>query len=145
MIGSPEAGLTNAQNWAKYQVALAGGVAPSNANVILPEINGLVGPIVTPNVARQVVLVTPWENAIVGGNQPVRFRFNVIGLLPAGAQVYTILDNGAPVTGYKDGGFFNIPNGLHTLKLYIGDANGNMLAGTVATVRRFLVTNAKAV
>ena len=62
-----------------------------------------------------------------------------------GLEGTVLIDNGAPVTGYKDGGFFNIPNGLHTLKLYIGDANGNMLAGTVATVRRFLVTNAKAV
>ncbi|MFO0811524.1 MAG: hypothetical protein U0746_23080, partial [Gemmataceae bacterium] len=29
--GSPEAGLTNAQNWAKYGIAIAGGVAPTTA------------------------------------------------------------------------------------------------------------------
>ena len=43
-VGSPEAGLTNRQNWDKYGIALGGGVAPDNA-VELEGISGLAGPI----------------------------------------------------------------------------------------------------
>jgi hypothetical protein len=42
--GSPEAGLTNQQNWAKYQIALAGGVAPCLDKSTYPEIIGYVCP-----------------------------------------------------------------------------------------------------
>ena len=31
VVGSPTAGLTNAQNWAQYGVAIAGAVAPATA------------------------------------------------------------------------------------------------------------------
>jgi hypothetical protein len=42
--GAPEAGLTNAQTWAQYGIAVAGAVAPATAgNMIL--IIGLVNPI----------------------------------------------------------------------------------------------------
>jgi hypothetical protein len=42
--GAPVAGLTNAQAWALYGVAIAGEVAPSTATT-LDGINGLVAPI----------------------------------------------------------------------------------------------------
>jgi hypothetical protein len=42
-IGSPEAGLTNAQTWAKYGIAIAGAVAPSTATT-MSGIVGLVQP-----------------------------------------------------------------------------------------------------
>jgi hypothetical protein len=44
MQGSPEAGLTNAQNWARYHIAFAGSIAPSTATT-RAQIYGLVDPI----------------------------------------------------------------------------------------------------
>jgi PKD domain/G8 domain len=44
IMGSPVAGLTNAQVWAQYGVAVAGAVAPFNATT-MNGINGLVAPI----------------------------------------------------------------------------------------------------
>jgi hypothetical protein len=44
LIGSPEAGLTNAQNWTKYGIAIAGAVAPGSATTV-DGIDGLVVPI----------------------------------------------------------------------------------------------------
>lgn len=41
LIGSPEAGLTNQQNWAKYGIAIGGAIAPSNASK-RSEIKGLI-------------------------------------------------------------------------------------------------------
>jgi hypothetical protein len=49
--GSPESGLTNLQNWNKYGIAIARGVAPCNDAVSRPEINGVVcssGPLPPP-------------------------------------------------------------------------------------------------
>jgi hypothetical protein len=44
LVGSPEAGLTNQQNWTKYRIALAGAVLPSTATT-RNGINGYVNPI----------------------------------------------------------------------------------------------------
>ena len=43
-IGAPVAGLTNAQAWAQYGIAIAGAVAPSTATASDPLINGLILP-----------------------------------------------------------------------------------------------------
>jgi hypothetical protein len=43
LVGSPLAGLTNAQNWQQYGIAVAGAVAPSTATT-MPGILGLVQP-----------------------------------------------------------------------------------------------------
>ncbi len=43
-IGSPVAGLTNAQNWSTYGIALAGAVAPADA-LTLPDFQALAAPI----------------------------------------------------------------------------------------------------
>jgi hypothetical protein len=43
LVGSPVAGLTNAQNWAQYGIAIAGSVAPSTATT-RAGVNGLVRP-----------------------------------------------------------------------------------------------------
>jgi hypothetical protein len=42
-VGSPEAGLTNQQNWAKYGIAIGGSIAPSNA-ARRDRIKGLITP-----------------------------------------------------------------------------------------------------
>ena len=44
VTGSPEAGLTNAQTWTKYGLAIAGGVSPCTDTSTHPEIEGLVCP-----------------------------------------------------------------------------------------------------
>jgi hypothetical protein len=44
VTGAPAAGLTNAQCWARYGVAIAGAVAPSTATS-RADIAGLVNPI----------------------------------------------------------------------------------------------------
>jgi hypothetical protein len=41
LVGSPEAGLTNRQTWAKYGIAIAGSIAP-DSSVEFEGINGLV-------------------------------------------------------------------------------------------------------
>jgi hypothetical protein len=43
LIGSPVSGLTNAQAWAQYGIAIAGAVAPATATT-MPGIDGLVAP-----------------------------------------------------------------------------------------------------
>ena len=44
VAGSPEAGLTNAQTWATYGLAIAGGVSPCTDTSTHPEIDGSVCP-----------------------------------------------------------------------------------------------------
>jgi hypothetical protein len=43
IVGSPDAGLTNQQNWDRYQLAIAGAVAPTNTTT-RANIDGLVSP-----------------------------------------------------------------------------------------------------
>ncbi|MFQ5963713.1 MAG: LamG-like jellyroll fold domain-containing protein [Candidatus Scalinduaceae bacterium] len=40
LVGSPEGGLTNQENWEKYGIAIAGAVAPCTDDTAHPEING---------------------------------------------------------------------------------------------------------
>src|SRR5262249_28513042 len=44
VTGSPEAGLTNAQTWAKYGLAIAGGISSCTDTSTYPEIDGFVCP-----------------------------------------------------------------------------------------------------
>jgi hypothetical protein len=128
-VGSPEAGLTNAQNWARYGIAMAGAIAPPGATASRPEINGLVGPIQDLSaLVPRLVLVTPWQGALIDDGSIVRIRYNLIGLLPAGAQIYFQLNHGTPFTHFNDGGIF-VPPGLHVLRAYIGDSSGNLWPG----------------
>ncbi len=138
-VGSPEAGLTNAQNWTKYGIALAGTIAPAGAKASRPEINGLVAPIQQTPAVPRVVLVTPWNNAVVTTSY-LRVRYNVIGALAANEHVYVQLDEGAPITNYIDGGFFNLSPGNHTVLAYIGDADGTRLPNTSVAVSGFRVS-----
>lgn len=139
-IGSPEAGLTNAQNWAKYGIATAGAVAPAGASASRPDINGLVAPLQDPSaLTPTVVLVTPWNNAQISGSPPVRFRYNVNGVLPAGSRIYFVMDGGTPFYKFNDGGLFNVASGPHVLKAYIGDASGHQWPGTVGATSTFVV------
>jgi hypothetical protein len=64
-------------------------------------------------------------------------RYNLIGVLPAGAQVYVQLDGGPLISKIGDGGLFNIAPGAHTLRAFIGDANGKQLPGTSVATSRF--------
>jgi hypothetical protein len=139
VVGSPVAGLTNAQNWATYGIAMAGAVAPSNAVNVRKEINGLTAAIQPISSVPRIVMVTPWSNAVINASY-VRLRYNVIGQLPAGAKVYFQLDNQTPVTDVSGGGFFNLKAGYHTLEAYFTDANGRRLIGYASTLSRFWTT-----
>jgi hypothetical protein len=134
VIGSPESRLSNAQNWAKYGLAMGGAVAPTTARMSRSEINGMVAAIQTAPAVPRFVFITPWDNASVASPY-LRIRYNVIGQLPAGAQVYLQLDGGTLISDFKDGGLFGIASGNHTLRGYLGDASGRLLSGTsVVTV-----------
>lgn len=140
-IGSPAYGRTNQYNWTTYGIATAGGLLPAGTSASRPEINGLVGPIQNlSTITPRVVLVTPWEGAQVAGNDPVRVRFNVNGVLPAGATVYFSVDGGPPVTRYLDGGPFMLSLGPHVLRAFIGDAQRQQLPGTLQVIRNFRIT-----
>ncbi len=137
-IGAPEAGLTNAEAWARYGIALAGAVAPAGATDSRPEINGLVGPIApVSDEPPRVVLVTPWNLSLVTSSY-VNLRYHVIGRLPAGATVYFQLDDAKPVTSIRDNSLYKVPVGLHTLRTYIGDSLGQKLAGTAVVSSTFV-------
>jgi hypothetical protein len=45
ILGSPEAGLTNQENWARYGIAIAGAVSPTLDDTTHPEIEGYTIPI----------------------------------------------------------------------------------------------------
>ena len=139
-IGSPVAGMNNAQNWMTYGIAMGGAVAPRSASQSRSDIIGLIAPIADlSKITPQVVLVTPWNRARVIGDPPVRIRYNVNGELPAGAKVYFALDNFAPFSAYNDGGLYNVATGWHKLVAYIGDASGHQLSGTLSSTRVFFV------
>ena len=140
-IGSPQAGLTNAQNWSTFGIAVAGGVAPASA-APRADINGLTAPIqnlalITPCA----VLVTPWEEAQITGSAPLRIRYNVNGVLPIGAQVYLSLDGKPGVLRISDHDLYYMPSGQHILTAYIGDSGGRKLWGTQSTWRTFTVAS----
>jgi hypothetical protein len=135
-IGSPVAGLTNAQSWSLYRIAIAGGVAPAGASASRPEIGGLVGPIQDfSNLVPQVVLITPWNGAQFVGNTQARIRYNVIGLMPTGGQVYFTIDNGPPTTNPN----LNLAPGQHKLRAFIGDATGKRISGMSITSSTFTI------
>jgi hypothetical protein len=141
VIGSPSAGLTNFVNWLTYGIAAAGGLLPAGAAASRPEINGLVAAIQNPALlVPRIVLVTPWQNANVIGNDPLRIRYNIVGALPPGAMVYFSLDSGPVFTKFLDGGIYNVGAGQHTLRAYIGDALGRLWPGTTIVTRSFAVS-----
>jgi hypothetical protein len=86
VIGSPEAGLTNQQNWAKYGVATGGEVTPASATA-RPGILGSVAPMVlapkapaTPPVISNLAASSPDAS----GNVTVTWQTNV----PTDTQLY---------------------------------------------------------
>src|SRR5205085_6611638 len=86
VIGSPEAGLTNQQNFDKYGIATFGTVSPTTDDTTRPEIFGYTSPILTPTTPR-VVFVTPWHGAGLAAADPVRIRYTVNGQMPSNAKV----------------------------------------------------------
>jgi hypothetical protein len=135
-IGSPWFGYTNRHSWTLQGIAVAGGVAPTGAAASRPEIQGLVGPIQNrAAITPRVVLLTPWEGALVQG-EPLRLRFTVNGLLPAGTQVYFQLDGAAPFSRPKDDILYVTP-GAHRITAYIGDASGKLVSGTIFASANF--------
>jgi hypothetical protein len=121
LIGSPANGLTNQQNWDKYRIATAGAVAPSHSTTH-SGIIGLTAPIQLIASIPRVVLVTPWQGAHVANNAPTRIRYNVIGNLPTNSKIYFDIDGKWQFSEYNDGGIWGLPEGVHTLTAYIGDA-----------------------
>lgn len=139
VIGSPVAGLTNALNWALYGLAMGGMVAPPEASASRVEIHGLVGPIQDLSALEaRPVIVTPLGGASVPVGEPVHVRYNVIGLLPPGAQVYFRLDDSGPIAGFEDGLIYKLSPGEHWLSIYFGDENGEWLPGT--SVQSYMFT-----
>jgi hypothetical protein len=63
----------------------------------------------------------------------------VVGLLPPGAKVYFQVDSGPKFTDFDDGGVYDVPAGQHTLRAYIGDANGIRIPGTMILTNSFTV------
>ncbi len=139
-VGSPQFGLTNMQNWFRYGIANAGSIATGTET--RPGIFGLVGPIVNSLVTPRVVLVTPWNNAEIAAGSFVRIRYNVIGSLPDGYSVWLAIDDNQPFNVFTKGGPYTLPAGTHTLRGWIGDANGNLLAASVETRTIFYVIGA---
>lgn len=138
-IGSRYGGLSNSLNWSVFGIAFAGAIAPANATTRL-GINGLVSSLVNyAAVTPRVILVTPWDNVTLPNIQPVRLRYNVDGLLPAGALVWFSVDGAAPSSRIIDGGFYKLQAGLHTVYAYIGDSQGRLLAGTISATARFTI------
>ncbi len=128
VIGVPAANVTNDDAWRMYNIATAGAVAPAAAASTHPEINGLVAAIQPiAQTPPRVVLVTPWNNALVVGDN-LRIRYNIVGVLPAGARVYFQLDSGPRFTDAKVD--YPVASGQHVLWAYIGDADGKRLLGT---------------
>ena len=134
-LGSPMAGLTNAQNWARYGLSMGGAVAPSSATH-RPGITGLVAPIQAPPATTRVVFVTPWDNSLITTDY-LRIRFNIIGTVPAGAKVYIQLDDNPPMAELPKGGIYQIPFGAHQIRAYLGDATGQQIPGTQSATSRF--------
>lgn len=130
IVGAPVAGLTNAQAWASYALATAGGLLPSGASASRSTINGMIAAIQPAAAVPKLVLVNPWTNAQVPGIDPLRVRFNINGKLPVGASVYSSLDNQAAVARAKSFNLYYLSPGAHTLQLYIGDATGKQIPGT---------------
>jgi hypothetical protein len=60
-IGSPEAGLTNQQNWDKYQIAIGGKVAPCNAT--RPNMSGFACPKVTATPPPKPAIISVTEGS----------------------------------------------------------------------------------
>ncbi len=137
VVGTPLPGLTNAQAWQLYGLALAGAVAPADADGSRPDINGLVAPIATPVDPPRVVLITPWNYAPVTSSY-IHIRSNVIGQLPPGAAVYYQLDDSAPMSNITSGALYEVTVGPHTLRAYIGDSEGHLLPGTTVTTSSFV-------
>jgi len=129
IIGAPVAGLTNAQSWAAYRIAIAGAVAPANA-VSRADVVGLVAPINSTVVTPRVVLVTPWPAVVIDGAPPLRIRYNILGNLPKNSYVWFSIDNGTPFTAFTNGGTYGIAKGLHTLRAWIGDLGTRLIPGT---------------
>ncbi len=134
-LGSPRAGLTNAQNWALYGLSMGGAVAPSSATQ-RPGIAGLVAPILPPPSTPRVVFVTPWDNSVTTTDY-LRIRFNIIGTVPAGAKVYVQLDDNPPMSDLPKGGIYQISFGAHQIRAYLGDATGKQIPGTQSATSRF--------
>ena len=94
LAGSPEAGLTNAQNWAKYGIAIAGLVATGAAS--RPDIYGLARagapppPDLPPSITNQ-----PIGRSVTAG-QSATFSVSASGTAPLS---YQWQKNGADITG----------------------------------------------
>ena len=139
MIGSPEAGLTNQQNFDKYGIATFGIVSSTTDDTSRPEIFGYTSPILTPTTPR-VVFVTPWHGAGLAAADPVRIRYTVNGQMPSNAKIFFTLDYTRKFDKITDGGLFDVPQGSHELTAYIGDAvTGVKLPGTDETTVQFYI------
>lgn len=140
IVGSPEAGLTNQQTWAKYGVALAGAVAP--CTTLRAGIEGyacaLSGATPPPVVAPTVSITSPSAGATITGTS-VTANFSTSGDRTQADHLHLQLDALPEVRGIAlDGSytFTNVVAGSHTLRVYLAKADHTALtnAGASATV-----------
>ncbi len=149
-IGAPEAGLSNTLSWERYGIAIGG--KPVDYPASRGEIDGLVGPISDSSAtAPRVVIVTPWDGAIVGAEPPVNVRYNVNEQLPdttglvfselldKGQWVFFSLDDSLGFTNFINGGLYDLTPGWHTLRAWIGDFGRNEVPGSIGSSVTFLV------
>lgn len=144
ITGSPEAGLTNQQNFNKYGIAAAGEIAPcSNATcsnaLNIPDINGYVFPAVLPPTLR---FTYPQTNQRVG-NGSLTVTYQKLGDLAGVDHVHLKLDNQAEVMDMDFDGsytFNNVGLGAHTVTGYLVRANHTKIDGTDAQVS-FIASN----
>lgn len=130
-LASPEAGLTNQQNWDKYRLAMAGKIAPCT-NESDPEIVGYTCPIEAPStLPPEVAFAIPWPNLTLNFAAPVPMYHTVVdNFVPPGADVFFKLDNRAPFTVHSDNDalwsnrFIGGPplEGPHEIRAWVGDA-----------------------
>jgi hypothetical protein len=96
--GAPVAGLTNEESWEQYGIAIAGSVAPGDADsdyrLPYPAIDGLVFPLVTGTIRPKILVVTP-DTGTRGDAVTAANRVELKGVAPALSTVDL----------YRDGAF----------------------------------------
>ena len=156
-IGSPESGKNTAYNWATHGIAYGGFPVPSGVtpNTTIPDIQGIVVDktelpgdefVDMSSFDPKVVIVTPWDGSEFP-QQPsgwTGIRYLVYGLLDDvdsdEARVWYSVNGGAAVehsegdSGFTQGkillsGASGLGPGDHTVRMWIGDENGDEFDG----------------
>jgi chitodextrinase len=134
VVAAPEAGLTNRQMWERYDVAIAGAIAPCADESTYPEILGFVCP---PALRAPFDTTAPSAPANVTAT-PISSSSIRLSWTPATDDrrfiIYSVSRNnlftltGSNIAGFTDTGL--AANTIYTYTLYAYDAAGNRSAGS---------------